>query len=185
MRSNQRAPPPQAGLLGANANDARSMEKKKKKGRTCSYQSGCQHEGRCEGASPGNTGMIVSVTAAVTQRPAMSHLFAAAAAAPHKENLLMRARRKWRAAAAPSLRRSKQTRRGRKEEDEGERGVSKVSIFHLSSASSLHRLFFPLHLSVTPRFRHQAHVSRTDVIYQGRAPPAAHPSLSSPSNTPA
>lgn len=44
---------------------------------------------------------------------------------------------------------------------------------------------FPLHLSVTLGFRHQAHVSRTDVIYQGSAPRAAHPSLSSPSNTPA
>lgn len=75
--------------MGANANKARSM----KKALTCSYQSGCLHEKGCEGASLDNIWMIVSATAAVTQRSAMSHLFTAASA-PRKENLLMRARRK-------------------------------------------------------------------------------------------
>lgn len=49
--------------------------------------------------------------------------------------------------------------------------------------SFLYRVFFPLHLSVTLQFRHQAHVSRTDVIYQGlllRQPTHLCPPLATP-----
>lgn len=72
-------------------------------------------------------------------------------------------------------------RRRTRESEESQKSQFSTSL----PPSSLYRLFLPLHLSVTLGFRHQAHVSRTDVIYQGSAPPAAHPSLSSPSNTPA